>query len=126
MSISVLPSMEHTFTIKVEGSETRQIFEGTFKYKRPNIRIRSEIDKTKALLDGGLQNLDQDTQLLHGILSRLKHTLVDSPEWWKKTDYGYELYDLNVILEISKECNKFDSDWMDSVWKESDTYEKKV
>jgi hypothetical protein len=118
--------MEHTFTIKVEGSETRQIFEGTFKYKRPNIRIRSEIDKTKALLDGGLQNLDQDTQLLHGILSRLKHTLVDSPEWWKKTDYGYELYDLNVILEISKECNKFDSDWMDSVWKESDTYEKKV
>jgi hypothetical protein len=125
MSISVLPSMEHTFTIKVKGSETAQVFDGTFRYKRPNIRLRSEIDKTKAILDGGLLNLDENTQLLHGVLARLKHTIIESPDWWKKSDYGYELFDLNVILEISKECNKFDNEWMDKVWAEPKTEEAK-
>lgn len=117
MSIKALPSMEHSFQIKVKGSETGQLFEGTFSYKRPNLRAKSEISKTAAMLDGGLTNLDEDTQLLHGILARLKHTITSSPEWWAKADYGFELYDVNVILEVYKACNEFENKWIDLVWK---------
>jgi len=120
MSIKTLPSMEHVFKLKIEGSETGQMFEGTFRYRRPNIRTQSEISKTKALLDGGLKNLDEDAQYLHMILANLKHTIQESPEWWQRADFGYDLYDFNVLTEIYKECAKFESDWFDKVWSEDD------
>lgn len=117
MSIKALPSMEHSFQIKVKGSETGQSFEGSFTYRRPNLRTKSEISKTAAILDGGLKNLDEDTQLLHGILARLKHTISASPEWWSKADFGFELYDVNVILEVYRACDEFEKKWIDQVWK---------
>lgn len=116
MSIKALPSMEHTFTVSIKGSDTGQVFDGTFSYKRPNLRKNSEISKTAALLNGGIVNLDEDTKLLHEVLAMLKHTITKSPEWWDKSDYGYELYDANVIFDIYKECTKFEAEWRDKVW----------
>lgn len=123
MSIKSLPSMEHVFTVDIKGSETGQQFQGTFKYKRPNIRIQSEIAKTSAMLDGGLSNIDKDTKFLHSVLATLQHTLIDVPEWWQKADSGYELYDHNVIFDIYTHCNKFEKKWFDEVW--ADKKEKK-
>jgi hypothetical protein len=115
-NVRVLPSMEHTFTVKVKGSETGQMFEGTFTYKRPNIRIRTQINKTAAMLDGGVTTLDDDTKFLHSILARLKHTLMKSPEWWEQADFGFELYDLNVVFEIYKSVEEFEAKWIGEVW----------
>lgn len=125
MSITHLPNMEHVFTVKIKGSETGQVYEGTFKYKRPTLRIRSEISKTAALLNGGILGLDEDTAFTHAIFANLKHTLVETPEWWKKADYGFELYDLNVALDIYKQTQEFEKKWMDQVWKE-ESKEKKA
>lgn len=121
--ITELPSMNHVFTIDLKGSETGRQFQGTFTYKRPNIRMQSEIAKTAAVLNGGIQGVDEDTIFLHGILATLKHTLIESPDWWKKEDYGYELYDMNVILEIYKSIKKFEEEWMNKVW--ADNSDKK-
>lgn len=118
MSITALPSMEHTFTVKIEGNDTKQIWEGTFCYKRPNIRIETEIDKTAAILNGGIPGLTEDTVFLHEVLATLKHTLIKYPEWFEKSDYGYELHDSNVIFELYKETRKFEKDWRDKVWLE--------
>jgi len=120
MSIKVLPSMEHHFTIKTKGSETGQMFEGTFTYKRPNLRKKSDIAKEKARLNGDLKNLDEDTAFLHGILSTLKFTISNAPEWWIKADLGFELFDLNVILDVYKACQDFENQWFNLVWKEEE------
>lgn len=117
-SIKTLPSMETTFTIKSQGSDTGKIYEGTFTYKRPNFRIKSEISKTEARLNGDLKNLDEDMAFLHKVLSVLRHTLVNAPDWWVKADYGFDLYDVNVILEVWKACQDFEVKWSDSVWSE--------
>lgn len=117
MSIKALPSMESTFTLDVKGSETNQAFSGTFTYKRPNLKVKSEIAKTKARLNEDLRNLDEDTQLLHEILATLKHTLIKTPDWWQQADYGYDLYDVNVPIEIYKHCQKFEKEFFDLVWK---------
>jgi len=116
MSIKTLPSMEHTFTINIKGSETAQQFDGTFTYKRPNQRMKSEIAKTTARLNEELKGLDEDTLLVHRILASLRHTLIKSPEWWQKSDFGYELYDVNVIFEIFKACTNFENEWFEKVW----------
>ena len=84
MSIKSLPSMEHSFSISLKGSNTGQLWEGKFTYQRPNIGMQSEIAKTTAKLNEDLRNLDEDMQFLHRVVATLRHTLVDAPEWWVK------------------------------------------
>lgn len=126
MSIKALPPMTHTFTLKVTGENTARVYEGTFNYKRPNIRVDSEIAKTKAMLDGGLANLDEDTQYFHKIHSILRHTLTEVPDWFKECNYGLDLYDYNISLEIYKEINKFEKEWQEKVWKSDEKKEEEV
>lgn len=102
------PKFEHTFSIKVKGVESKELFEGPFVYKHPNIRMDCEISKTKAMLDGGIANLDLDTQETHRVLATLKHTLIEYPKWWEDCDFGYELYDANVISKIYNETLEFE------------------
>lgn len=116
--IKVLPSMEHTFTISIKGAETSQVFDGTFTYKRPTIKTKADISKTAARLDEDLKNLDEDTKFLHYVIANLKHTLIKHPQWWQDSDYGYQLYDMNVVLEVYKECRKFEDSWFEKVWSE--------
>ena len=125
MSIKVLPSMEHTFTIKLQGTETGQMFEGTFTYKRPNRRTKSEISKTEARLNEDLKNLDEDTKFIHRLLAALKHTLIKTPDWWSKADFGYELYDDNITLAVYKACSDFEGKWFKEVWEEKEEPKKK-
>ncbi|NIU02219.1 MAG: hypothetical protein GWN01_15355 [Nitrosopumilaceae archaeon] len=106
-----LPNMSHVFTVKIKGEETQKQFEGTFKYQRPNLKVDSEIDKTRALLDGGIKGLGEDIRDLHRILATLRHTIVEYPDWWEDCDFGYELYDLNVVLDIYMETKKFEADF---------------
>lgn len=116
MSITALPSMEFTFTIKLQGSETPRMYEGTFTYRRPNRRLKSEIAKTLARLNGDLKTLDEDTKFLHEIYSTLRHTLTEVPKWWEEADFGFELYDVNVALEVYREVRKFENEWFEKVW----------
>lgn len=123
MDMKALPSMEHTFPIKVKGSNTGLLYEGTFTYRRPNIRVESEIAKTAAILDGGLKTLDADVKDFHFILAHLKHTLTNFPEWWKDSDCGYELYDSNVVTFIDNKCQEFETNWKKKVFTQEEENE---
>lgn len=114
--ITTLPSMETTFTIDVKGSDTGQQYQGTFTYKRPNLRARSNAAKLAARLNEDLVNLDSDMKFTHQILAELRFSLIQTPEWWQKSDFGLELFDENVIFEIYKNCVAFEKDWTDKVW----------
>lgn len=116
MSISTLPSMEKTFTLDVKGSDTGQQFQGTFTYKRPNLRAKSNAAKLAARLNEDLRNLDEDTKFTHEVLANLRYCLIQTPEWWQKADFGLELYDTNVIFDIYKACVDFENEWTQQVW----------
>lgn len=118
--MKTLPPMNHTFLVDLEGSETKQKFTGTFTYKRPNLRSKSQIAKMAARLNEDLKNLDEDIAFLHQVLAHLYYTLEphDNAVWWKSSDNGYNLYDVNVVIEIYKECQKFEDKWFKEVWGE--------
>lgn len=124
MSIKSLPPMEHTFSIKTKGSDTGQMFEGTFTYKRPNLRSKSDISKEKSRLNADFKNIEEDTAFLHSILATLKYTIINAPEWWVKSDLGFELYDLNVVLDVYKACQDFETKWRSEVWSEEEKEKK--
>ena len=125
MSISVLPSMETTFTISIKGAHTGQQFDGTFTYRKPNLGKQTEITKLTARLNEGLAGLDGDTVAFHEMVARLKFCIIQGPDWWAKSNGGLELYDVNVILEIFNQVVKFDREWLDKVWVKEPEAEQK-
>jgi len=114
--INTLPSMEFSFSIDVKGSDTGQQFQGTFTYKRPNLRLKSNAAKLAARLNEDLRNLDEDTKFIHDVLANLRFSLIQTPDWWQKSDFGLELYDTNVIFDIYKACIDFENAWTEKVW----------
>ena len=58
------------------------------------------------------------------MLSWLRFGLIEYPDWWKDSNYGLELYDVNIISEIYNKCMKFEDDWKESLLKESKKEEK--
>lgn len=104
-----LPEFQHTFFVDIEGTQTKQRFAGEFTYNHPNLRTISEISKYKARLDGGLTNIDSDTAFIHSMISQLRFTLSDYPKWWEQSDFGLNLYDLNVIVDIYNKTMEFEA-----------------
>lgn len=103
-----LPNFEYTFALDVKGEESGKRYIGEFTYKRPNLRQSSEIAKFKTRLDGDLTNLDTSISMLHQMLSQLRFCLIKYPDWWSESDFGLDLYDCNVIIELYKEAMDFE------------------
>jgi len=113
---SRLPSMEYPFDIQVTGNETRDLFIGKFKYRRPSCGARSRIDAMRARLNNDLITLDQDTLDFNMAISHLRFTLDDYPEWWVASSYGMDLYDYNVVAELYNRCMAFEEEWKKKVY----------
>lgn len=118
MTIEVLnlPSMEHTFNVSIKCKETGKIYEGTFTYCRPNLRLKAEIAKHRIRLNGDLKTLDFDVILLNDMVSWLYSTIQKAPTWWTETNYGQDLYDISVLEEIYKACMDFEKEWYKTVY----------
>lgn len=121
MTISIyssLPSMDHIFSIDIEGEKTKMRFTGQFTYRRPTISKRSEIAKTVAKMNGDQQsNLDDYTKDMNQIIGWLEHCLIEFPSWWKESNYGRDLYDDNVISELSAQIMRFEEQWQTQIGK---------
>ena len=45
-----------------------------------------------------------------------KQVLTDSPKWFQESDFGYDLYDQNVLEAVYFEILKKEEEWLESVW----------
>lgn len=118
MSTATLPSMEFDFTLSVKGKETQRMFDGTFKYKRLTLGKRAEVDKMRAKLNEDMFTLSEDVSLYNSMVSFLRYGLVESPEWWRESNFGLDLYDINIITELYNKCMKFEAEWEAKVYGE--------
>jgi len=120
-----LPSMEYEFDIDVEGNTTRQKWLGSFKFLIPNNKIKAQIDLKRAEYNGGLEDrLDAEVLILNYTIAYLRYSLVEAPKWWIKADYGYSLYDFNVVNEVYKKCQNYEEKWLKTVWGEESSEPK--
>lgn len=112
-----LPETTEIFLIDCSGNLTKKTYTGEFTCKIPNLKDQANIAKYKATLNQGLDDiLDIGTRNLHHMVSYLKYTLLKSPDWFEKSNYGYELYDANVIEEVYQKVLDFESKWVTEVW----------
>jgi hypothetical protein len=106
-----LPSMDYKFSIQVKGSESQLMWTGDFMYRRPTLGERGKIDALRCKLNNDLTTIDPEIDILHSALAHLRYTLRESPDWWKNSDYGSNLYDTNVVIEIYNKILEFEKDW---------------
>lgn len=112
-----IPEKDTEFQLKSTGALTKEKYSGTFKCKIPNLRVQAQIAKTKAFLNAGFEDsLDSQMKNLHQMVAYLKHTVTDSPDWFRESDYGYDLFDANVVEEIYLKVLRFEEDWLEQVW----------
>lgn len=109
--INDLPPMEFTFDLNQKGSKTKKIYNGSFTYRRLSIGAMGQAEVFRRTLNGGLEVLDAEIDRLHEMLGWLKHGLVDSPEWWKQSKFGLNLYDVNIVVDIYNRIQDFERDW---------------
>lgn len=117
-----LPDMEYEFTLDVKGDLTQKQYSGNFKYQIPTIKMRAVAEKKRAELNSGLEDsLDPSVLNIHYMISYLIVTLVDAPTWWMESDYGYDLYDTNVIRALYDRVAEIEKGWIDTVFGPEET-----
>jgi len=122
--IVALPSMECEFEIDVQGSETDQNFKGIFKYKRLTLGKRMEAAKMKCKLSEDLKTLPDDVLMYNEMVSELRYGIIEYPDWWKNSNFGLDLYDVNIITALYKEIQNFENEWEEKVYKNKEEKNK--
>lgn len=120
-----LPSMEFSFKLDTVGKETGEHFSGDFKFVRLSLGKRGESDKLYIKLTENLALLPEDTLMFYDMVSFLRYGLVESPDWWKKSNYGVELFDSNVVSELYTKVMDFEMEWVQKVKGEDKADDKK-
>lgn len=117
-----VPSPVFEVSVDVEGNITKHKYAGNFKYRVPNLKIRAAIEKEKARLNEGLdKQLDESILDFHSMYSYLKHTLSETPEWWKSSNSGYDLYDSNVLIALYLKAVDCEASWLKDIWGSSES-----
>lgn len=112
-----LSPTKHSFRIDVAGDLTKAKYQGNFECKILNRGERALVSKHRAFLNGDVEsNLDIATLNFHYMISFLKYSLTSVPDFWRDSDYGYAIYDENVIKEVFDEVIKFEENWLKEIW----------
>lgn len=111
MNITGLPEMQTTFEFEVKGMDTKKVWKGTFTFKRLNYRSKLEAAKYAAILNGDLKTLQQDIKFTNDVLALLKFGLIEYPKWWEESNFGLDIYDDNIIVELYKKCSEFEDEY---------------
>ena len=120
MKMNKLPNMELKFSIQVVGDESKINWVGDFLFGRPTLKERAMIEVAKARLNGDLFSIDPETRAYNEAISFLRFTLRESPDWWKESDYGSNLYDANVVIEVYNKCIAYEAAWRQKVYGKKD------
>lgn len=121
-----LPKMTHTFSINAKGKESQVHYIGDFTYVRPNLFKKIEISKMETRLSGDLKNLPDETKIVNGMIAQLFYCLTTYPDWWKDSNFGQNLYDLEILEAIWMECNNFEQEFHKKVYGDKSDKELKV
>lgn len=112
-----LPSENPFFEIDVVGSVSGERYKGRFECQIPNLRIQANIDKYKRFLNGGMDaTLDKNTLNLHHMTAYCKFTLVEAEKWFIESDWGYDLFDQNVLEEVYNQILAKEEKWLTGIW----------
>jgi hypothetical protein len=118
-------SNEFTFFLSVKGESTGLKYEGTFKVKclltnAEKVDIGLRIDA----YNRGSKTVATGISILNATIAELDVRIMESPSFWKDSDYGRQLMDTNVVYEVFKKANDAEEDFKKRLKEIADAAEK--
>lgn len=120
-------SNEYTFMLSTKGESTGMKYEGAFKVKcllttTEKVDIGLRLDS----YNRGSKTIPQATAILNATLAEMDVRIIDSPSFWKDSDFGRQLLDTNIIFEIFKLSNDGEEDFRQRLKAKAEESEKKA
>ena len=113
-----LPDCEFDFILEnIEGNMTRQRYDGTFRCKILTAKERARAGVRLGALNLGLSAfVEKEADAFNYMVSWLEQSLIESPDWWKKSEHGQNLYDTNIVGQIFNKVEKLQHEWYFKIW----------
>lgn len=115
--LTQVPDTVSEFQIDIVGNVSKKRFLGDFKCRIPTIQDQIDTARTEAKMCGELpDNLNQGMRKMILQLAYLKYTLIEFPNFWKDSNYGAQLRDINVIETIYDTVIEKEQAWLNKIW----------
>jgi hypothetical protein len=106
-----LPSTESVFDFDFT-SDLGKKYEGQFTVRcLLNVRQKHLLELEKTRLLGNYVNPTDELAGMAIILASLRHRIIDAPEWWKQSDGGYNLTDIDVLNVLYEKVLTAEVEW---------------
>jgi hypothetical protein len=102
-------------------SELGQRYEGNFTVKcllTMGEKHRLELEKTRLL--GNSVNPTAELLGIATILATLKHKIVDAPNWWKQSNGGEKIQELDILTELFYKVDDMEQEWKAELLKKAE------
>jgi len=106
----------------LKGTTTGTPFNGKFKV-RTRLSFRDQLRRDeirRSLLGPTGTEASQGAAFVASLVSEMSVRVIDSPIWWKASDGGMELADLNILSEVFALAAKAEQDLINSLVTEGD------
>lgn len=115
-----------SFTISVEGENSKELFRGEFKAKsRLTHREQMRRDQIRRELLGGDPKFADSRAINQAeIFSQLSVRIVKAPNWWVDAQGGLDLTDDSVIVEIYTKVMRLEADALAAIQKQGEEAKK--
>jgi hypothetical protein len=115
-----LPKNERSFTVEAVGDTSGHKYEGIFTVKcvlSMQDKHRLELEKTRLLSD--FMNPTSQLQAIAVIMANVRARVIQSPEWWRQSDFGNKILDENVIVAIYDKAMEAEDEWKADIAKKA-------
>lgn len=111
-----------TFSVKVTGIDSKEVFSGTFKTKtRLSHREQLKRGELRRSLLGERPDTATPRELQQAeIFAEIMISVIDAPSWWKNADGGLDLEDDNVVAEVYEGVLKARRERLEALKKEAE------
>ncbi len=106
-----LPNTQSVFDFDFT-SDLGKRFEGQFTVNcLLNMRQKHILELEKTRLLGNYPNPTDELAGIAVILANLRGRIIDGPEWWKQSDGGYNLTDIDVLTALYNKVLSAEAEW---------------
>lgn len=104
----MLPKNEHSFNVDVKGETTGERFQGSFTVKQIlTVREQAQVGLLADTYNGGSRTIPRNVALMNLAIAELEVRIMQdkkgaqlAPSWWRDSDDGRDLLDVNVLYDI--------------------------
>lgn len=114
--MSKIPDIIRPVYLQTVGETTKQKYFGTFRIKVIlTQRERLLVEREYSALLPSDKGASEENKLRAAVLAELSVRVVESPDWWKNSDYGRELLDSQPLWDLMVSIDKERNAWQEEL-----------